>query len=283
MTTVRSLITLLTIGTAGAGYYYLQQPPPVGEPYYSHRAEALSDATVGNFGRRGSSTTIQDLFNRVHERARTVLDDVSRDPTNRPLMPADDAFERLRKAMQSAVVTTSLTDGARADSFADSGAVDRVPVPYFDELQRTAFDSSAQSGPEFTQAVGNGLANEPSAIQDEQRLGPILKPELAAEAAEAVATAAASPAIEKAAIGSTVVAEPEPQTPQKIGMSVTSTSNSAPDEASKRTSATLVSNRVTKYLNAEWKIVGMSTEGRPLHTMHLGDSGTRTLVIAGLY
>jgi hypothetical protein len=49
-----------------------------------------------------------------------------------------------------------------------------------------------------------------------------------------------------------------------------------------RTAATLVSNRVTKYVTAEWKIVGMSTEVRPMHTMHLGDSGTRTLVIAGL-
>ena len=33
---------------------------------------------------------------------------------------------------------------------------------------------------------------------------------------------------------------------------------------------------------SEWKVIGKSTEGRPLHTRRFGDSGPRTLIVAGL-
>ncbi len=32
----------------------------------------------------------------------------------------------------------------------------------------------------------------------------------------------------------------------------------------------------------EWKVIGQTTEGRPLHTRRFGDSGPRTLIVAGL-
>ncbi len=32
----------------------------------------------------------------------------------------------------------------------------------------------------------------------------------------------------------------------------------------------------------EWKVIGKTTEGRPLHTRRFGDSGSRTLIVAGL-
>lgn len=52
------------------------------------------------------------------------------------------------------------------------------------------------------------------------------------------------------------------------------------DKAVEKAPSQAVEKKVTAP--AEWKVVGKSTEGRPLHTRRFGNSGPRTLIVAGL-
>jgi len=274
MTSVRILMTLITLGAAGAGYVYLQLPPPIGEPYYSNRAVSFP-WTLASFAVNSSSRTpVNDFVSQVHQRTRSVLDDFTSQRGDQTAAVVDNAFERLRKATQSTLSSSPGTADPSVAELADSSRLSAVPMPDFDELQRTAFESTEVEESKLTQAGRVELADRDVGQRDASIQE--LTPEATDEAPAPIIQKIEPVIVPVQADGLKSI---EAATPSPV---VRPSSNVVSSEVPKRTPATTVSNKVTRSISGEWKIVGKSTEGRPMHTMHLGDAGTRTFVIAGL-
>jgi len=271
---MRTLMTFLTLGAASAGYVYLQAPA-AGEPYSSRPVSPpLFDWSRESRANVDTSRVpLKDLVDRIHEHARSALDDFSDRSDGQPVAPVDDAFQRLRQVAQSAVTSQSNSGDGSNRGISEWTKASRAPLPNLDELQRTAFEPAAEVEPSnnlTTPRDNNVVARS----QDER----------AADSRDAVASGkpveVRTPVAVQAIAGSL-----EPTVTSDRSKPVQTNEPVSVDQAVSRisqigTKKTL--QRDVKIAPAEWKVVGKSTEGRPMHSMHLGDTGTRTLVVAGL-
>ncbi len=267
---MRTLMTLLTLGAAGAGYVYLNQTPAAGEPYSStRRAPALFDWSRDVATHlEASRVPVKELVHRIHEKTKTVLDEFADQLGGHSDAPIDDAFQRLRQVAQSSNAGASRSDVAPIRDASDRPRLNAVPLPDLDELQRTAFDPAAEpnsSEPNVQIQTANGdnstkieplTAHAPETRAIDSSLEPTSKEQ----------RSSAIP-MKNSAAGETSISNVSQQT----------TTATAPQGK-----ANTPPIRGAKSLPVEWKVVGKTTEGRPMHSVHFGDSGTRTLVIAGL-
>lgn len=264
---MRALFTILTLGAGGVGYAYLQQASPDGEPYLSQPTASRSFDwnLIATAKHRDTQIPVKELVNRIHERTRSALDDFADRYSGHSDAPSDDAFQRLRQVTQSAVFAASnSSDSSGIDGHAHGSS--RVPMPNSDELQRTAFDLAAEE----TQ-LKKPANPEPSTTVADKSTDASRK----ALKAESDLVKQTLPAVTAA----------ENRTAKKESAEKISSDEAAErplENVSIQPKVKRVSDRSTKSVDAKWKVVGKTTEGRPMHTMKLGDSGTRTFVIAGL-
>ncbi len=270
---MRTLMTLLTLGAGGAGYFYLQQVPAVGEPYSSPSGsvrlvdwQSTVTSKVGQL-----QVPLRDLVGRIHAQTRSVLDEFASQHGGHSDAPVDDAFERLRQVTQSAVVAASNVYETPGGDAAAGKKAARGALLDLSELQRTAFDPSA------TEETPSDATN-PSVVESDR----------------GVTTSEFNPGVKPLSIQATAQ-EPEPMPlptqPRLVETGeapaanppISNVSQSNPQTPPNRAVAKAATKRDAKdVVVGEWKVVGKTTEGRPMHSMHLGDGGTRTLVIAGL-
>ena len=269
---MRTLFALLTLGAGGAGYIYLQQPPAPGEPYSG--SSIASSTTHFDWNSlspsksEASRVPAKELVSQIHERTRSVLDRFTSQYGGHSDAPNDDAFQRLHQATRSIVVAAAKTSEPStrpADEFAKPS---RLVLPNFGELQRTAFDPSQEELP--SKSIPNISSSLESTDRDSE---PLITPFAPADQQESTASSTSNDASRSELIETT---NNVPRSEKNVSRSKTEVDNATLQPTIMKKSI------VAKRAAAEWKVVGKTTEGRPMHSMHLGEVGTRILVIAGL-
>ena len=255
---MRILIALLTLSAGGAGFAYLQRTSLDAERTTLTKkddesgllAPSKADAAKGS---------VKELVNQIHEHTKSILDDFANQHGGHSDAPTDNAYQRLKQVTQSADASFR-KDVTNAGRGAAPRSPHRTPPPKLDELQRMAFDPAAtvevsldpagESLSDLSQVGMDADKNDPASTIQAGRLEPIEK-----------------------------LAQPGSASSRRNAPSGTEISDKP---ASKRSAARMASNAPSKAAAGEWKIIGKTTERRPMHSMHLGTGGTRTLVIAGL-
>jgi hypothetical protein len=293
MTSVRTLITVLTLGAAGAGYLYLQQPTPTGEPDFDKTAARSSfDWNLAGPQKSGTSRVpVEHLVSQIHEHTKSVLDGFTsrQDDTSAPI---GDAFQRLRQATQSvpassatevdAAVVEHVHQAIRpsvdliAQAVAETRKSAAVPLPGLDELERTAFDPD-----QVVERVNNrasAIVERSDSVKNATQVAePVPAPQPASEnVAPPPNQAPIAPGQSAAPANHAVISTGSSKVP------VSSISQLGQNPPPKPAATSIAKRRESNPASSEWKVVGKTTEGRPMHSMHLGNNGTRTLVIAGL-
>ena len=265
---MRTFMTLLTLGAAGTGYVYLQQTSSISEPNISRRFDwgrSLSS------GAEASRLSVDQLRGRIRERTRSVLDSFANQQGGHSDAPLDDAFQRLKQLTQSAVAVASRPEPVANLGFSGE-SLSQVPQPDLDELQRTAFD------PSFIQANPINLITNQVKATDDVKTAEASPPPTVRPAAAALQEAVDHRKPENVSSERSTRTTPAPIAEKAVTeVSRVIAQNSAPKAPVKPTTK-----RDAQPLTADWKVIGKTTEGRPMHSMHLGQQGTRTLVIAGL-
>lgn len=289
---MRTFMTLMTLGAAGTGYAYLQQSSSVGEPSISRRFDWERS---GHSASDVSQISVDELRGRIRERTRSVLDDFANQQGGHSDAPVDDAFQRLKQLAHSAVSATSRPEQlAQLDP--SNVSLSQVPQPDLEELQRTAFDPSlVEANPinlttnqmkaqevETAAKPSAELPDKPAAANPEpdKNVAPEEQKPSSPTAPAATATPADKPiAAEKpVTTDQPVVAEK----PVAVEKPVAEVSRLIAQTNSPQAAVKPAAKREMRPLVAEWKVTGKTTEGRPMHSIHLGQQGTRTLVIAGI-
>lgn len=270
MTPVRTLMALLTLGAACAGYVYLQQAPPPGEPYYSRPSgPTLYDWNHSRAKADTSRVPTKDLVYRVRERTRSALDDFASQHGGDSNAPGEDAYVRLTQVAHAVVRSSSDSDQGWNRDLNVQEKSSRGRIAGLDELQRTAFDPAVEEEVVMDSPV---IRDNDSQIATKPPIPPITQTDVSvvAEKSETTLKNAQSGRDGQSSLPST-----DEQPKEEIPVSRVSRSGK------KQT----VKNAVKERANVgapQWKVVGKTTEGQPMHSMHLGENGTRTLVIAGL-
>ena len=287
---MRTLMTFVTLGAGCAGYAYLQQTPAAGEPYFnSAKGNTAYEwnrdiAPKSDFVR----SPIQDFVNRIHAHTKSILDEFANDSESGSESPTGNAFERLRQVAQSSSGTGSNGDAksAAAREYSNSRAtrtnVDRSLPSTLDELQRIAFQPADPVPVSGNRHVN---VNAPTESVDDS---PIARER---EPSDTIRDSAILVVSEKQESASTTDRSQLTATDDAVptGVSVSPDQRTNSDQIAERTlttakpASTISSNSNSAGSKVgEWKVIGKTTEGRPMHSMHLGNRGTRTLVIAGL-
>lgn len=307
---MRMFLILIMLAAGGAGYVYLQQPPAPGEPYYSSNepARSVDWEQFASSKLDAAQVTAKELVNRIHEQTRSVLDQFANQHGGHSDAPNDDAFTRLREVAQSAVVNAVNVE--EKPSRIDDGEMKSAKpfVPDVEKLQRIAFGAPDDPVEEPTASPAEPVPTkevEPQAQEEGKKesqpvtsvaepvaSGSTLVPTTTKPAAEPVATTSSQDVKETAPPAKPPVVEPVQPKPQvrveaEKPAAAPATRPSNPREAVTTNPKNSLIKKVAArtenpYLKAEWKVIGKTTEGRPMHSLHLGDRGTRTLVIAGL-
>ncbi len=283
---MRTLMTFATLGAGCAGYAYLQQTPAAGEPYFqSAKGNAACEwnrdiAPKPDFVR----IPVQDFVNRIHAHTKSMLDEFANGSESGSEAPTGNAFERLRQVAQSSSGNGSHGEAksAAAKGYSNSRAtrtnVDCSLPSTLDELQRIAFQP-ADPAP----VSGNRNVNAPTESVDDSRVA------LEREPSDTIRDSAIRVVSEKQESASSTARSQLTATNDTVQTDVTvsAVSRTNSDQLAERTPATAkpastMSSNSAGLKVGEWKVVGKTTEGRPMHSMHLGNHGTRTLVIAGL-
>ena len=267
---MRTAMILMTLTSAGAGYLYLQRTPPVGDllrdvvttqrlndmsgrPARAEAHATINNATTNRLDQGPAKTSKGDTTgtstknpaNRVHQNTKSILDDFASLHGGHSDAPSEDAFQRLKQATQSFVRTAS--NGSEMSSREVQGDIDAgLPQAKLSALQPIAFDRDDDVVSQLDPS-GDSISSRKHDVQ--------------VVASNLAATAKSS---ERDMIRSA----------EKKALKLEPTSNV------KRTSA--VSSTDSVKPASEWKVIGKTTEGRKIHSMHLGNNGVRTLVIAGL-
>lgn len=271
---MRTFLTLLTLGAASAGYIYLQPTHASGEPGLPPSLHTSVTDWQRNLSSKTASSRVpvKELIDKIHEHTKSALDEFANQYGGHSDAPIDDAFHRLQQVAQTISDTTTPRESA-APSSTHPAPISQRSLPNVSELQRTAFESIAaqdDSKPKANQQADHQISDL-DAIPPEQNSQ--------ADSRDVKDTADDRPPV----IASN---RPDSDRVDESGTADSPASNRnqiSAKETSQRTSSAPPKRRVeNKYANAEWKVVGKTTEGRPMHSMHLGDVGTRTLVIAGL-
>ena len=260
---MRKLMVVLALGAGGAGYAYLQQKPDTSET--SSRSAAVRSWLESGLSKssqsQASQGTVKDLVNQIHEHTKSILDDFANQHGGHSDAPADDAFQRLKKVTEDvSTITGTPTSGP-----ATNQSSLRSTSAKTDDLRALAFDPAAET--DISDDAASPGIDAPLEISS-RSVGRNSQVPI-----QAVAD----------------IQEPASKTshinfdkPRKGGSTKPSRTSDL-TSVSKDTNATRVaSGGSAKPTASEWKVIGKTTERRPMHAMHLGSSGIRTLVIAGI-
>lgn len=266
---MRTLMIITTLGAACAGYISLQSPPSPGEPYYSGSSgPRLYDWSHDGRAKHDlSRVPTKDLVYRIRQQTRSALDDFASQHGGDSNAPGDDAFQRLTQVVHAVVQSSSNPGPDRTRGFDGQEQPSLGRLPGLDDLQRKVFDPAPDAG---VTGESNAARDQGRVASAKTTIAPVARSAeiLVADNSEASSKGRASELIstEKVSTQNPPKAQnPAPQV-QRVGEK----------QAAKSPSKPVVSPA------PQWKVVGKTTEGRPMHSMHLGDNGTRTLVIAGL-
>ncbi len=260
-TFVRFLFAAITLAAAGVGFTYLDQSavssltteqttrPPLFDwatsvdPATHH----ISDANDATSSLNGQAAAARDALLHLQAQSRTVLNDFVRDHGIADLS-LDDSLAQVRDLAQSSL---SPADAAIPSSAGDRDELTSAAPPVLNDGSDTRWESaSSQSrtpgaSVQTATIVRGGKPNSPASNS-------VASNDVASDTATSSSAASVNEIAQIAGKGKNV---PVVQT-----KAVTTSTGSVP----------------------EWKVIGKTTEGRPLHTRRFGDSGPRTLIVAGL-
>ena len=244
---MRTVMILMTLSSAGAGYMYLQRSPAVSEPFRgASTSPRPNDGPVDKSQNDAVGTTAKSLVSRVHQNTKSILDDFASLHGGHSDAPTENAFQRLKQATQSTSNPFSnRTEETPRDVQGSNKA--RLPLAKLSELRPIAFDPADEVTPQ-----SDPFADSASELRKHEERDPASKVEPNSNSSERDAANSERKKVLKLQPTSTV----------------------------KRTSSATATESTNS--GAEWKVIGKTTEGRKMHSMHLGTSGVRTLVIAGL-
>lgn len=257
---MRILIVFLTLGAGGVGFAYLQRTSLDAERSTLAKKDDES-ALLTTAKADASKGSVKDLVNQIHEHTKSILDDFANQHGGHSDAPTDNAYQRLKQVTQSAEASFR-KDATIAGRGATSRSFHRSPPPKLDELQRMAFDPAATDEASLD-PKGETLSDLNPVETETDRNDPVSTIQVTGGGLEPIQKSA----------------QPESPSNRRNPASGTEISDKP---ASKRAAARMASNAPSKASASEWKIIGKTTERRPMHSMHLGTEGTRTLVIAGL-
>jgi hypothetical protein len=163
-------------------------------------------------------------------------------------------------------VLASTSDDVAVRDAAESPKNPIVPLPAIDDLQRTAFDPA--SDPKSTSDTATRTAPRREAS--------------VANSKTASSTVTDSPQDSTTASKRSGSVAQNESNSTSTSAQLTRSAQRATKPESTRTTTAALSKSDSGRVGYEWKTVGKTTQGLPMHTVHLGDGGTRTLVIAGL-
>ena len=271
-TPVRYLLAAITLGAAGVGFSYLNQPTASSAP--TERA-ALRPLFDWDHDQRESvagepPSTVRDAVKRVQVQSDSILDKFVREH-GYSVQALDDALTQVQDVARSSLDQASVSSG---DGIADpatqsSAAIQRRPDPWVrpDQGVRPTNDPQADNK---VRLGGTSSPNE--AVHDElARANPsVVQTEPAPEPKHSSTPAASVHEATIVCRDNGPPAAPEPEIAQVA----------AKEAAVAKAPTKAVEKKVTPA--SEWKVIGKTTEGRPLHTRRYGDDGPRTLIVAGL-
>lgn len=261
---MRTLMAIVILGAGGASYSYMQQAPTTVEPSARPTAaQSLFASRVSKTSKSISSKTpVQDLVDQIHEHTKSILDNFANQHGGHSDAPADDAFQRLKQVTENVWSIKGTPDAG----FAADKTKDRSLPPRLDELQRMAFDPAAVT--DVTDDAASPLIEEPLDVSSNAGSSKIPVP--IQVVADSLEPAMSTSRIDFHTRRKTMIDTAD----HKDGLT-------ALNDA-KRSVTRVATGDPAKPVAAEWKVIGKTTERRPMHSMHLGNGGTRTLVIAGL-
>ena len=310
---MRTVMTIVTLSAAGAGYLYLQQPPAAGAPYH----DDSSVRPLNEVGHRPASLTetarnsVGDLVKQVHAHTKSILDDFVNQHGGHSDAPTDNAFQRLRQVTQSAATSSTQNfdrlgrseSGWLVGSSSDKTSVAqtasprpiRLPPQTLDELHRIAFEPVAarplanqpnievvsESIRETRESVEtyDTVIVEPFAPVEREKTIPIVAEKI--DSISAIERIESTPVLDAKPL--TIAAKSDEQANDTVISNVSKASAAAKPLPSRKPPVSSPSgSSLSKSVSPDWKVVGKTVEGRPMHSMHFGTGGTRTLVIAGL-
>ena len=291
---MRTLMTIMTLSAATAGYFYLQKTPPLGEPdEVTSTAARLQEEARREYSRLAdvSRGSVKELVSRVHQHTKSVLDDFANQHGGHSDAPTDDAFQRLKQVTQSAVDAYTAEKSPSTDELAKTKPT-RLPPTKLDDLQRIAFDPSVAIDPIVEQMLNQQEENaqvvaaspsspagsvQPGAVQTET-----VQPSPAVQVAAPVAVEVAETPVAAPQLAQSEPPATQPETATSAGPGIANVSRHETKPVMKQTTAPVQPAPSKPMLANEWKVIGKTTEGRKMHSTQLGTTGTRTLVIAGL-
>lgn len=318
---MRILMALLTLGAGGAGYAYLQQSPAVTEALIRPTTARWSAETgrTQPSATDSSRGSVKDLLHEIHHHTKTVLDDFANQHGGHSDAPSDNAFQRLKQVTKLAEMNLDAEQSGVGKELSVRNRSSAPPAK-LDELQRVAFDPAAVVvsphdqilNPQSGKSSSENSSSENSAVTNcPDGVCPIRKPEtipqvLATNAGRdpvdpaaavhvvsnpversSTNAAASKPADPIPEIGRDPAVPPilianQPSSTPKPNVAVPSPAKTRSPSVTTRTMIAAENGNANKRLTTAWKIVGKTTERRPIHAMQLGTTGTRTLVIAGI-
>ncbi len=318
---MRILMALLTLGAGGAGYAYLQQSPAVTEALIRPTTARWSAETgrTQPSATDSSRGSVKDLLHEIHHHTKTVLDDFANQHGGHSDAPSDNAFQRLKQVTKLAEMNLDAEQSGVGKELSVRNRSSAPPAK-LDELQRVAFDPAAVVvsphdqilNPQSGKSSSENSSSENSAVTNcPDGVCPIGKPEtipqvLATNAGRdpvdpaaavhvvsnpversSTNAAASKPADPIPEIGRDPAVPPilianQPSSTPKPNVAVPSPAKTRSPSVTTRTMIAAENGNANKRLTTAWKIVGKTTERRPIHAMQLGTTGTRTLVIAGI-
>ena len=244
---MRTAMILMTLSSACAGYVYLQRTPTVSEP---SRDKLISQQPTAEAVDALQSDTVgktaKNLVSRVHQNTKSILDDFASLHGGHSDAPTENAFQRLKLATQS---TSNPFSNRTEESPRDIHGLNEGGLPHakLRDLQPIDFDPADKETPKSDPIADSASLSRRRDVQD---------------VASNFDPASSSSERESAKSG------------RKKVLTLQPTSNVKQTSAPSTTES-------TKSVG-EWKVIGKTTEGRKMHSMHLGTTGVRTLVIAGL-
>lgn len=269
---MRLFLAALTIGAAGIGYVYSQQPAvPAAEhtaasrrPLYDwHSAdETLKVATVDVSTTEEPPLVVRDTINTTRSEITSVLDEFVRTSgESKPApLPSD--------IMSQVTPAANLMENDELVPFASSD----TPAP---TTPQQSDISTAATEPADATTTENRAANEPSGLTMGGSLGNV---EGASPPVSMPAQAASKPAVAKPSISEATLVTKKQAGASKAG----SQEGNQPIIARSKTELLPGNIPQKPIVDPEWTRIGSTNDGLPIHARHYGRQGTKTLVIAGL-
>lgn len=272
---MRLFLAALTVGAAGIAYAYTQQTPAPAAESQAKAGRPLFDWQSADDTLKAAST---DTAANHDEPPLVVRDTISQARTE--VTSVLDEFVRGSGASNDVPAPADIVSQVAAES----PAVDSELIPFASSDLPTANDTS-----DIAPADATATINQPEAdlVQTKEAAplpdaAPAEKPESAAP--QDIET---GPTLGKPTISEATIVKKQPTTPPPNGANrEPAVSVKQPSSTGSRSKTELLpsSKQAPKpsLVDAQWKLIGRSGAGMPLHSRRFGRQGTRTLIIAGL-